>query len=354
MTTTKSCPACHKEIKADSTTCAYCGTVLVALLPSRTTSHIQPPPITRQPIPEKVIQITRLYADILVFQVYGYEQPILVRASGGEVTLGRYNPGDLAPSVDLTPYNGSQLGVSRKHAIIIRQESGYVVKDIGSTNGTWLNDGRLIPDEIYPLQPGDLLRLGQINLNVYFRLPDTISPTETIIKLKNEFSGASPIRLTPDDLQHQLSPFLKAMADLQSNIETRLNEISTPILIGEITVDSAKSVFEIRLAGGAQALRLLKGTGARWREANLEKIITIHAKRSTMISATSPNEQPPEEYIHQLNIELQNSLADLAQEVLNNFTSTTTSAAKQDLKQALITHLQILLFSPLRIIPDDV
>ncbi|HVA50405.1 MAG TPA: FHA domain-containing protein [Pirellulales bacterium] len=48
--------------------------------------------------------------------------------------------------------------VSRRHARLIRSEQGYLIEDLGSTNGTFLNGRRLA--EKAPVQPGDRIGLG--------------------------------------------------------------------------------------------------------------------------------------------------------------------------------------------------
>ncbi|MDQ3954733.1 MAG: FHA domain-containing protein, partial [Actinomycetota bacterium] len=51
--------------------------------------------------------------------------------------------------------------ISRSHVRVDRTEDGAVrVTDLGSTNGSWLNDDRLDPDSPQPVGPGDKLRMG--------------------------------------------------------------------------------------------------------------------------------------------------------------------------------------------------
>ena len=47
--------------------------------------------------------------------------------------------------------------ISRQHAVIERYDQRYLIRDLGSTNGTWVN-GRRIEVEI--LCPGDVVQLG--------------------------------------------------------------------------------------------------------------------------------------------------------------------------------------------------
>jgi pSer/pThr/pTyr-binding forkhead associated (FHA) protein len=48
--------------------------------------------------------------------------------------------------------------VSRRHAQISRQGDGYVIEDLNSTNGTFINAQRVVGAA--PLSPGDLVELG--------------------------------------------------------------------------------------------------------------------------------------------------------------------------------------------------
>ncbi len=48
--------------------------------------------------------------------------------------------------------------VSRRHALLAYVDGGWVIADLGSRNGTWLNGWRL--PGAAPLLPGDLLDIG--------------------------------------------------------------------------------------------------------------------------------------------------------------------------------------------------
>ena len=54
--------------------------------------------------------------------------------------------------------------VSRKHAIFRRTDSGFVVRDVGSLNGTYVNRERI--DEV-TLQTGDEVQIGKFRLVFY-------------------------------------------------------------------------------------------------------------------------------------------------------------------------------------------
>ncbi|WP_345630195.1 ATP-binding cassette domain-containing protein [Rugosimonospora acidiphila] len=67
----------------------------------------------------------------------------------GTITIGRGPRNDIVLK---------ELLVSRRHAEVRRSGAGYVVVDLGSSNGTYLN-GKQVSRE--PLQPGDLLSIGR-------------------------------------------------------------------------------------------------------------------------------------------------------------------------------------------------
>lgn len=65
--------------------------------------------------------------------------------------------------------------VSGRHAIITWRDGAASISDAGSTNGTFLDDRRLIPGAEESLQPGALLRFAAIALNF------ELIPTESVV-----------------------------------------------------------------------------------------------------------------------------------------------------------------------------
>jgi pSer/pThr/pTyr-binding forkhead associated (FHA) protein len=83
------------------------------------------------------------------------------------VTLGRVDPAlDLFPEVDLTHDGPQAKSVSRRHAVIVRQDNTVIVEDLGSVNGTFINGKRLDPYLPESLSDGDTLQLGKILIKV--------------------------------------------------------------------------------------------------------------------------------------------------------------------------------------------
>jgi pSer/pThr/pTyr-binding forkhead associated (FHA) protein len=89
--------------------------------------------------------------------------------------LGRRDPTTGAtPEVDLTPYAGYRMGVSRKHASLRLEDNQLNIWDLGSSNGTFINGMRLNPHRPYPIRDGDEIRLGQMVLRMFFQIGQTV------------------------------------------------------------------------------------------------------------------------------------------------------------------------------------
>jgi len=75
--------------------------------------------------------------------------------------VGRASPADgIAPDVDLSAVDPGRL-ISRRHAFILRKRAGFVVEDLESVNGTYLNGiQRLQPHAQTLLRDGDQLNFA--------------------------------------------------------------------------------------------------------------------------------------------------------------------------------------------------
>jgi pSer/pThr/pTyr-binding forkhead associated (FHA) protein len=68
------------------------------------------------------------------------------------------------PDIDLGQYGGVEAGVSRKHGRFVRKLDQWYVEDLGSTNGTFINGSRVPANQLTPVERGDKIRFGQIEL----------------------------------------------------------------------------------------------------------------------------------------------------------------------------------------------
>jgi hypothetical protein len=87
-----------------------------------------------------------------------------------EIVLGRLDAGRaIFPDIDLTNEQGMEMGVSRRHARIVRRGNQVFIEDLSSLNGTFLNTARLAPELPYPLKEGDQVQLGRLILTIHLR-----------------------------------------------------------------------------------------------------------------------------------------------------------------------------------------
>jgi diguanylate cyclase (GGDEF)-like protein len=86
-----------------------------------------------------------------LIEIYGPALARKIAVDRPELVLGR----DLDCGVSI-PIDT----VSRRHARIAKRGSSAFLSDLGSTNGTFLNDQVLAPNEEYPLRSGDQIRTG--------------------------------------------------------------------------------------------------------------------------------------------------------------------------------------------------
>lgn len=88
--------------------------------------------------------------------------------SAEESNIGRWDADNgIFPDIDLDPYD-PEAKVSRRHARIIFRNNVYMIEDLGSTNGTFVNRGRrLIPGAPQVLTEGDEIIVGKTFLRFH-------------------------------------------------------------------------------------------------------------------------------------------------------------------------------------------
>lgn len=89
----------------------------------------------------------------------------IVPTGADELLIGRASK-KVAPNIDLGAHGGSKAGVSRQHARLIYQSDRWLVEDLASTNGTFVNETRLAAHQQRSLRNGDILRCGQLKLQL--------------------------------------------------------------------------------------------------------------------------------------------------------------------------------------------
>lgn len=95
-----------------------------------------------------MIDSQNLLARILWTDPFSNEQRAFFLAEGATVSIGRLETNDICIR---------EQHVSRQHAVINFQDGIFMVNDLASANGVFVNDERVT--EPYPLMAGDVLRL---------------------------------------------------------------------------------------------------------------------------------------------------------------------------------------------------
>ncbi|MFO7662019.1 MAG: FHA domain-containing protein [Chloroflexota bacterium] len=162
------CPQCSTDYLHGTLYCAACG---AAVHPAAKAHDARRPgkmagPATRQAMDDRGRLATapdaveRRPLELRV-TFPGSDKSLTIRKA--VIQVGRADPADgYFPELDLSPYDGLDLGVSRRHAIIQWAEGGFCLVDQHSSNGTWLENERLVAGYTYPIPPRATVRFGHL------------------------------------------------------------------------------------------------------------------------------------------------------------------------------------------------
>ena len=85
----------------------------------------------------------------------------------GRNTVGRF--ADRPVDIDLVSQESvEQIWCSRQHAVVTLDRGVVVVEDLNSLNGTWVNGIRIHPGQHHPLNAGDVVQIGTVQLKLVF------------------------------------------------------------------------------------------------------------------------------------------------------------------------------------------
>jgi hypothetical protein len=164
------CLHCGKTNQRHEVFCYSCGQLLEPVKGAGDTRVLGEP--TAEPLDNEHFSND----SVLVLRVRGSTENYETRPqnSDHEIIIGRSTKGSvLAPDIDLTNKQASDLGVSRLHLSIRydAEHAAVLIADLGSANGSFINGQRMMPKEVRVLRHGDELRLGKLVLLASFRHP---------------------------------------------------------------------------------------------------------------------------------------------------------------------------------------
>ena len=155
------CNQCGHRNPPVSAFCSACGTVL-DLVSDHTITLAKTDALQDAPGPDDDIQVSlsQISSGTAILVLRGGEDEGGHFVLSGAVTnIGRHADSDIALD-DIT--------VSRRHCDISREGSRFFVRDVGSLNGTYVNQKRVDEAE---LTQGDELQIGKFHL-VFLERPD--------------------------------------------------------------------------------------------------------------------------------------------------------------------------------------
>jgi len=148
------CPVCGAPRSGDDRYCEGCGF-----------DFHGPPPAAgawEAVVSADRTQFDRLAVEGISFPADYAERKFVLADGENRIGRSRGRPDEQAPEIDLAAAPADP-GVSRLHATLERRSDGVIVlRDLGSTNGTMVNDDPepIAPETPLPLADGDRVRVG--------------------------------------------------------------------------------------------------------------------------------------------------------------------------------------------------
>ncbi len=169
----QTCPHCNSQQFDGTIFCADCGGSLLASdMRKETTASLRqqlsgvdlPAQPTVIAAPEPPHQATGESMIRLVVLNSGRR---MVLDASEELLIGRKdNAKGIFPDIDLGLDGGYDAGVSRRHAMITLENGTCTIQDLGSANGTFINDQQVPPHVSTPIRHGDELKFGTLLLRL--------------------------------------------------------------------------------------------------------------------------------------------------------------------------------------------
>jgi FHA domain/zinc-ribbon domain len=145
------CPECGFQNPEAANYCSKCGAMLVKDEPGGETTMSYTPEEGDEDASPSLEEL-------------GTEGPALVVRSGGGRAGEHFVPQGERTTIGRSPDCDiflDDVTVSRKHAVLTRQDGDFIIEDQGSLNGTFLNRKRI---ESGKLENGDELQIGKYKL----------------------------------------------------------------------------------------------------------------------------------------------------------------------------------------------
>jgi hypothetical protein len=282
---------------------------------------------------------------IVSFYLPTRSEPLIVTGAK-TITIGRRDPKrNINPRIDLTEDDGAKLGVSRLHAELNLVNEDYYLKDMGSSNGTWVNKTKLEPYQPHIVKTGDEIRIGQIKIGVHITLPIRAEIVSTLMENKNRNKQYGYIFVQADDtvlvkkdgiipsILPNISTYLNQVAEIYSIIREAQEHEALGFQITAIYIKEATTDLRVDIGEGADIMNFLAKKLATF-------LAVLEGKKKSEARQTESLERYPEPI---------EQIADYAlQEMVFKFLG---DEVRDDYVSRLKTHFDVLIGSKLKIEP---
>lgn len=155
---------------------------------------------------------------------------IVYALEGDQISIGRDSTNDIAVN---------DAEVSRRHARLTFQGGKYVLDDLGSTNGTFVNGQRLTGPRV--LKSGEVVSLGEQIVFVFESVGG--DPGATIASPRNAVAAARPVPSTPPPPPPQTYSGQVPASAPPTPAEKKINPIPIVIVAGVLILICACIAF---------------------------------------------------------------------------------------------------------------
>ena len=162
------CPACDHSMTGNPAVCEACGEFLP--LPTGDTLILEGDELKKIAAKAQKAWRSAQVGESRTIRVHIAQAVLSIHLPPEKtVSLGRVGEAhESKPDIDLAQHKALKGGVSRLHAALRFQGDMVQVRDLESTNGTFLNGQRVSAKEWRIMRDGDELRLGNLTMALYF------------------------------------------------------------------------------------------------------------------------------------------------------------------------------------------
>ena len=164
------CPNCNHQEPEGAIFCSDCGTKLIgpdglstAVIQATEAISAAPEPAQKPAAP---IPVSGAQINLHIIRT----GQIIPLEGQTDYTIGRVSEGQsILPDVDLSAFDAYTQGVSRLHASFRVRGGAYYIEDLGSSNGTRINNTKIPPLVEQSIQNGDVISLGRFKIQALIR-----------------------------------------------------------------------------------------------------------------------------------------------------------------------------------------